>query len=159
MGSISLNNLQDTNSTARDYVYRDIHLGLEAENIISNNNVYKEPTHVDVKSSIDEGAIKNSIINIFNTVPGQKLLTPQFGLNISRYIFQPITHNTTTQIRREIITGIKTWEPRVHIKQLTVTPNILQHEYNITLIIIIPTLSNLDIQYNAAITQAGFTIT
>jgi phage baseplate assembly protein W len=158
MGSVSLDNLGDTLSVNQEYLYRDIFLDLQEESIISDRNLHKKKTAIDVRSSIDEGAVLNSINNIFNTIPGEKILTPQFGLNLAKYLFQPINNNTTSQIRREIITGLSIWEPRVTLRQLSVTPNIEQHEYNITLVLTIPSLNNFTSDYRASLTQNGFMI-
>lgn len=157
MGSIFLDDLA-TIDVNQDYLYKDIFLDLEEDDNMSVGNLYKERTSIDTRVSYDEGAIRNSIRNIFNTIPGQKILTPQFGINLAKYLFQPISPNTTSQIRREITLGLATYEPRVSLRQLTIDPNPEQHEYNITLILSIPSLNNVVNNYTATLTQDGLFI-
>ena len=158
MGSITLNNLQDATSVNTDYMYRDVHLDFQPEPIISNNNLYKEQTSIDIKVDLDSAAIKNSISNIFNTVPGEKILTPQFGLNLGRFLFEPITPATTLNIEQSIINGLSIWEPRVVLRQLNVIPNIESQEYHIRMIFIIPSLNNLTTPVEGLLSQPGFSL-
>lgn len=155
MGSISLDNITTPVDANQGSLYRDLFLDLEKNNVSSDRNLYKEDTSIDIRVSLDEGAIKNSIRNIFNTIPGQKILTPQFGINLAKYLFQPINDNTTSQIHRDIVIGLQTFEPRVSLQSLEVIPNIDAHEYNITIILTIPSLNNVTNEYISTLTQDG----
>ena len=61
------------------YLYKDLFLDLEP-NVYYNKQLNKQVILKDVQGSYDLQAIKNSIINIFLTSPGQKILNPEFGL-------------------------------------------------------------------------------
>mgnify|MGYP003331434693 CR=1 FL=1 len=70
----------------RDYTYKDLELDLSVEYTKSNPlNSYKEQK--DISGDFDVNAIKNSIFNIFTTIPGQKILNPIFGLNLLYFLF------------------------------------------------------------------------
>ena len=64
------------------YLYKDLFLDLVPE-VYYNKQLNKAVVLKDVQGSYDIQAIKNSIINIFLTSPGQKILNPQFGLDLT----------------------------------------------------------------------------
>jgi hypothetical protein len=65
----------------RDYTYKDLEMDLKIDYTkTSPLNNFKEQK--DIVVDYDVAAIKNSIFNIFTTIPGQKLLNPPFGLNL-----------------------------------------------------------------------------
>lgn len=70
------------------------------------------------------------------TKKGERPLLPTFGIDLYRYIGEPIVPNTAESIAREIQQGINRWEPRVTIKNIFVIPNPDQLIYNILLILI-----------------------
>ena len=46
--------------------------------------------NIDIQSSDNLAAIRNSIISIITTSPGEKILNPTFGLNFGDLLFLPI---------------------------------------------------------------------
>ena len=66
----------------RNYSYADLHLDIELNSFLSNKTVGANKNNQDLKLSYDESAIYNSIRNTFNTKKGQKILDPNFGLDI-----------------------------------------------------------------------------
>ena len=111
----------------------------------------------DIRDSKDEAAIQNSISNIFNTNPGEKLLDPEFGLALKRYLFDPLSEDIAQNIGQTIMTGLARYEPRVLINSITVIPDFDQNQYIITLYISIPVLNISDAQYNGELNTEGFT--
>ena len=118
MGSIVLSNLKNTVKSETGYTYTDIHLDI-AEQLYTNNG-NKLPHGKDIKVSYDEEAIKNSLINIFNTVPGERFLIPEFGSNLKAYLFQPVTKFTADAIGESVLDSITRWEPRVIVDYVNV---------------------------------------
>ena len=154
MGSINFTGLENRNS--KDYLYRDVLLDLEASNNADPSNLHQSTQAVDIEASFDEAAVQNSIKNIFNTVPGEKLLTPEFGLALKRYLFAPLNQDTAETIGEEIIRGIEQYEPRARIDQCDVIVDYDQNEYSIALTLTIPPLNILQKKYNGFISQTGF---
>ena len=136
--------------------YRDITLDLQPDDSPPGVALHGSNIKHDVKLSYDEGAIMNSLRNIFTTSPGQKVLNPEFGINLSRWLFEPCTEFTAREIAEVIIAGIEKHEPRVAIKTIQVIANKEQHEYSIQLVITIPALSIIDKTYDAILNQPGF---
>ena len=60
---------------------------LELDMTLSNTQSYPAESTLkrkDVVADYDLGAIKNSIVNLFTTIPGEKLLNPEYGLNLNQ---------------------------------------------------------------------------
>jgi len=144
----------DTQKTKK-VKYRDIHLDL-TEKTNSGNALYQKQTILDIKASEDEAAIVNSIRNIFTTTPGEKILEPTFGLNLSQWLFQPLDDFTAREIGETILTGIERFEPRVKVNNINVDVEYDQHQYTIKLVLTIPSLNIDSKSYDAILAQPGF---
>lgn len=132
MASIYLDNLikpRETNSSRnfpakeinlKQSVYTDLHLDLKVKEKIGiginaqNSN--------DILVDTDSDAIRNSLYNIFTTKPGQKLLTPSFGSNLEQYLFESVNEINAKIIGNNILKVISTFEPRIDIIKIQVTP-------------------------------------
>ena len=154
MPVIKLTNLT-TVVDSTQHTYKDLKLDFEEDNILTDN-LHRERTSQDIATSLDEAAIKNSLINLFTTFPGQKLLSPNYGLSISQFLFMPLTNDTAEQIGEMILHGIKLYEPRVSVVNINVNMNILHEQYEITLTLRIPQLSNSTVRFDGILQQPGF---
>ena len=144
MATIDLNNLIRPKQTnylknspsvviqAPASVYTDLRLDLTPSNSVGLGlNVAKSN---DIIVDTDYDAIKNSIKNIFTTRPGQKLLTPDFGSSLEKYLFEPITDSLAKIIGNEILGAITTYEPRIDVLNIRVTPQPDLNQYSIQVI-------------------------
>ena len=138
------------------YVFRDFAFDLEDGNVPSRTNLFKSNDSTDVIASYDEGAVKNSLKNIFNTNPGEKLLNPEFGLSLKRYLFSPLTQDLAETIGDEIVSGIEKYEPRVILNNVDVYVDFDDNQYLISLTLTIPPLNISQKKYNGIINQSGF---
>ena len=124
-----------------EFVYRDINLDLELGEI-KQTNEFGIKNNRDIKSNDDIVAIEQSIKNILNTTPGEKLLNPFLGLDLKQFLFDPISKQTGDSIARAIYAGLGEQEPRIIITKVNVTGIIEQDSYEITIAIQIPSLNN-----------------
>ena len=154
MGSINFTGLENKNPDK--YLYRDLLLDLSEQSAGNNDNLHQQTQVIDVDASFDEGAIQNSVKNIFNTVPREKLLNPEFGLALKRYLFAPLTPDMAEDIGEEIINGIEAYEPRVRVDRCDVVVDYDQNEYIISLTLTIPPLNILEKRYTGFLSQTGF---
>ena len=154
MSSINLATLYP--GSKRKHTYKDIGLDIKEETNVHRRGLFRADNVTDVRSSNDEGAIKNSLTNIFNTVPGQKLLSPEFGLDLRRYLFEPLSNDIGQNIGDTIINGLKRYEPRVVVNRVHVFTDFDQNQYIISLYIAIPTLNISETQYRGALNTEGF---
>jgi phage baseplate assembly protein W len=176
MASIKLNSIQQPKKPISAYTYSDLYLDLKM-NYTKSNELLNQSEVKDLTVSYDYGAIKNSLFNLFTTVPGQKLLNPFFGLNLIQYIFEPCTKDTAELIGQAIYDGITTFEPRVEVKKVQVVaitakgrandPNSSidvrfvpedadANQYQVTLTINVPTISQNSFILVGSLNNSGF---
>jgi hypothetical protein len=112
----------------------------------------------DVQGLFDENAIRNSITNIFLTAPGEKILSPEFGLDLRRYLFEPISDFGAFAIKDDIKNRLPEMEPRVTIQNVVVVPYPEQNEYRITMQIDIPSLDVYGLSLRSSLNNNGYNI-
>lgn len=154
MSSINLQSLQ--NQQVEEYTYKDLHLDIKENKSISDFGLHRQSNTTDIEESRDVAAIKNSINNIFNTTPGEKLLNPAFGSNLERYLFEPITRDTAESIGDSIKYSIGKFEPRVKIVKIDIVGQRALSQYTITLILQIPSLNNKKTVLQGRLTANGY---
>tara|TARA_R100000664_G_scaffold6182_1_gene11139 strand:+ start:344 stop:832 length:489 start_codon:yes stop_codon:yes gene_type:complete len=137
------------------YLYKDLFLDLVPE-VYYNKQLNKNVILKDVQGSYDLEAIKNSIINIFLTSPGQKILNPQFGLDLRRYLFEPVNSSTAYKIKYDIDTKLPSQEPRIQLQKVNVDAITDAQEYYIALQINIPSLNAYGITLKSLLNSNGY---
>lgn len=132
--SLNLNILKSqANSTKyTNIVYRDLHLDIE-KLYTNNDELHKLNEITDIVTDVNSKAIKNSIYNILSTMPGQKILNPEFGLNLTQWLFTNLSETNASLIKFNITRQINKYEPRVTLTDVTVTPNYEEQQYNIVI--------------------------
>lgn len=139
------------------FTYSDLHLDLQYEYLV-NQELQRAYEITDVVVDYDLGAIRNSLVNLFLTIPGQKILNPFFGLNLAQYIFQPCDEDTAFLIGQEIQKGIGTFEPRVKLDLVRVVAKPDSNVFNITISVSVPTLNGSSFQIAGTLSNSGFYI-
>ena len=139
------------------YLYKDLTLDL-TPSYSYNNKLNKKDFLKDVQASYDAEAIKNSITNIFLTSPGDKLLNPTFGIDLKRFLFEPVDDFISEIIRDDIETKLPLMEPRVVVDEVEVDPDEDENQYNISLRIDVPTLSLYGLTIKSRLNSTGYTI-
>jgi phage baseplate assembly protein W len=61
------------------------------------------------------------LINLMHTNVGERVMQPDFGLGLEKYLFENITPQLNTQIEKSIRSKISYWLPNITINSLTVT--------------------------------------
>lgn len=138
------------------YTYRDLSLDINENNITTDVGLYREPTSTDIEISYDEAAIKNSLTNLFSTMPGQKLLNPDYGLNFAQFLFIPASESMARMIGNRILEGVQKYESRVKVVNVNVTVDEDAAEYMITLTVKIPKLNNSSVSFTGMLASTGF---
>jgi phage baseplate assembly protein W len=154
--AIKILSVKAPTKTFKNFTYSDIKLDLEYQ-FTKNNQLLKKDEIKDLKALYDLGAIKSSLFNLFNTFPGQKLLNPDFGIGLSRYLFEPISMNVAESIGQEIRRGIGIYEiDRVSIESLKVIPDEENQQYFILLTITAPRMKIAGITIPGTLSNSGF---
>jgi len=144
--------------TEQSYVFKDLSLDLTTTVIDSPGFPLPVPGE-DIRASFDLAAIRNSLQNLFNTKPGQRFLFPEYGIDLYRFLFQPITETNGDIIGNLIVTTINTYEPRVNVQNIQVIVKPDDNEYVINILLNIPSL-NIDAVFESVlnIKQQSFII-
>ena len=82
--------------------YKDISLSFDPHPITKDLPVLK-----------NENAIRRSVRNLVQTIPGERFFNPILGSSVFDYLFGIINFGTSTIIKEEILTTIENFEPRV----------------------------------------------
>lgn len=59
---------------------------------------------------------------ILGTVPGERVMRPEFGCRIWEYVFAPITPATLGDIEHAVREAVQQWEPRIDLESVTAQP-------------------------------------
>jgi len=105
----------------------------------------------DVALLTNERAISESVLNILNTNTGERIMNPTFGINLDKYLFEPLDPITASFLRDEIEYGLTKFEPRIENIKVIVTPDEDTQSYNVELsytIKVLSTQQNLEFQLN-----------
>ena len=65
--------------------------------------------------------VRQSILIILDTEPGERIMRPDFGCGLRRYLMEPNTPATRAAIAGEIETALRAWEPRIVVGTVDVT--------------------------------------
>ena len=68
----------------------------------------------------DETDIHESLSILFGTLPGERVLQPGFGLDLSPLLFEPLTTTLRTLLEDRIATTLLIHEPRIRLLDLVV---------------------------------------
>ena len=60
-----------------------------------------------------ENDIRQSLYMLLSTRKGERIMRPNYGCNLSQFAFETVNYSLLNNIRSEVITAIKLFEPRV----------------------------------------------
>jgi len=64
--------------------------------------------------------LRNNLEQLLQTEKGERVMIPQYGINLKKFLFQPLTEELFINIRYEVLTSIKRYIPEVTVKKLQV---------------------------------------
>lgn len=83
------------------------------------NGISADPTwQYGVSKLVNVNSVKNSVKQIFSWVPGERVLNPEFGSRLTKYLYEPITEENQERIVAEIKQCILRWEPRIIVDRV-----------------------------------------
>src|SRR5436305_888198 len=79
----------------------------------------------DGRMAWSEGELnaRESICIILRTRPGERLMRPDFGCGLDRYLFEPNNISTLRLIQEEVKRSLNRWEPRITLNDVRVAVN------------------------------------
>lgn len=69
-----------------------------------------------------EEDIRQAILIILGTNWGERVMRPEFGADLKSLAFEPLNTTTVNLVRHRVEQALVTWEPRINVKEVTVTP-------------------------------------
>jgi|TARA_R110002110_G_scaffold229884_1_gene445442 phage baseplate assembly protein W len=144
-------------SLKKDYLYKDIEFDLSPK-LSFNNQLNKQEYLKDVSVLYDIEAIKNSIVTAFLTSPGDKILSPLYGVDLRQYIFEPVDDFTADIIQEDIESKLPRMEPRITVKNVEVIGDEDANSYYINLQIDVPSLDIRGLSIKSELNSVGYTV-
>jgi len=95
-----------------DISFRDVNISFK-----------KHPVTDDVVVAKDAAAIKQAIGNLLLTNRGERMFRPDYGSDLRRFLFEPMSPITAGQITQSVRYTISTFEPRVQLLTTETNPN------------------------------------
>jgi len=75
----------------------------------------------DVNAVENMTSVKQAIMTIINTPKNTRLFVPDFGMDINRYVFEPLDGKAAADLREEVTNSINRYEPRVTVTNVTLS--------------------------------------
>ena len=155
MANIRITDLPIKGDVGDKKVFKDLHLDLQFGQ--PNGVKYFSATkNNDLVADYDIQAILNSVQNLFNTSRGEKILNPEYGSDVTRYIFLPVNSLNASLLGDAILESIRTFEPRITVDTINVYKDEDNMEYVVDLTILIPALKNVKVTTTGKLNNSGF---
>jgi phage baseplate assembly protein W len=148
-----LKNVDDNRNNTS--VYTDLKMDLQLNRTYSDQ-LEKKQQIADIQVDNNEGAIKNSVVSIITTSPGEKILNPLFGCNFGDLLFLPVTEQRARLVGETILNAISKFEPRVRVVNINVTPLFDEFQYVISFTLVIPRFKTQQIAFKGTLDKSGF---
>jgi phage baseplate assembly protein W len=82
-----------------------------------------DPHTANIELVEEEEDIRQSLIILISTIPGERVMQPLFGCDIHSMVFKNINTNTITQIKDMISMAIIRYEPRIDVENIEAVRN------------------------------------
>lgn len=66
--------------------------------------------------------VRQAIFTLLDTEPGERVMRPDFGCGLRRYLMAPNNPATRAGIQHEIGNTLARWEPRIKVVDIAVNP-------------------------------------
>lgn len=70
------------------------------------------------ESCVDEKCLHDSVFIVLSTIPGERVMRPDFGSYLRIILFENINRITGLRARFEIFRSLAIWEPRVSVQDV-----------------------------------------
>lgn len=67
-----------------------------------------------------ENEIEQAIRIILGTIPGERVMRPEFGSRLHELVFEPLNQQTVEKARQFVRMALERWEPRIELKEIKI---------------------------------------
>ena len=71
----------------------------------------------------DQAAVRQAILLLLSTIPGERVMRPDYGCDLYKLIFSPNDHTTAGLAIHYVRQALDRWEPRIQVTFLDADPN------------------------------------
>jgi phage baseplate assembly protein W len=89
------------------------------------------PVKKDVNKHVDEMAVINSVKNLISTSRYERPFQPLIGSGVRALLFEQMDAITATVLQREIKQTLENFEPRVVIREISVSPDFERNAFSV----------------------------
>ena len=75
----------------------------------------------DAKMVAYEEDIRQALLLILETEPGERVMRPDFGAGLRGLVFEPLNTTTMSMVQHRVQQALVTWEPRINLREVLVT--------------------------------------
>ncbi|HEX8738169.1 MAG TPA: GPW/gp25 family protein [Pyrinomonadaceae bacterium] len=104
----------------RYQAWKFIHPDLEAHEEFAGLSI--APTG-GIEMVAERDSVRQAILLLLSTIPGERVMRPDYGCELYRLIFSPNDDTTAGLAIHYVQKAIKRWEPRAKIEFLDAAPN------------------------------------
>ncbi|MBB5710814.1 GPW/gp25 family protein [Sphingomonas xinjiangensis] len=72
-----------------------------------------------------DGDIEQSLFVLMSTWPGERVMVPDYGCDLQRFVFADLTRTMLTELCEAVRVAIIRWEPRIDLLDVEATPDLL----------------------------------
>ena len=65
-------------------------------------------------------AVKQNVFNLCSTELGERVMQPNLGVSIKKYLFEPFSEDLVDQVQDTIVESMNTWMPFVQLNDIQV---------------------------------------
>ncbi len=84
------------------------------------------PPRIDAAGAVVEAVyeddVRQAIRIVLGTNPGERVMRPDFGAGLDRFVFEPVNPTTIARLRRQVREALILWEPRIDVEDVAVSP-------------------------------------
>jgi phage baseplate assembly protein W len=75
----------------------------------------------EVATAAYEEDVREAILIILQTNPGERVMRPTFGAGLRDFVFEPVNTTTMALIQTRVQESLIDWEPRIDVQSVVVT--------------------------------------
>ncbi len=85
----------------------------------------------------DDKLIKNDILQLLLTVPGERVMRPSYGVHLRDYVFERSTLSDLSLLKSEIQEQLRIYEQRVDLKSIDLISDVDNNGLQIKIIVVL----------------------
>jgi len=75
----------------------------------------------DVAMAVYDEDVREAVLIILQTAPGERIMRPDFGAGLSDLVFEPLSVALLALVKHRVETALVRWEPRIALDGVEVT--------------------------------------